>query len=131
MEKWIIQTLSVNVQDNTTWEMERFQFPKHITANLTFRYFGKHIPHQFGKHYDVPYLQPFFKRSGGDNTDKDQQIGALGSELTYKYNKDDSNVDFYKKSLARRRPTERFGSLEQDVIKIGNASVKREQGSEA
>ena len=125
-----IQTLSVNVQDNTTWEMERFQFPKHITANLTFRYFGKHIPHQFGKHYDVPYLQPFFKRSGGDNTDKDQQIGALGSELTYKYNKDDSNVDFYKKSLTRRRPTERFGSLEQDVIKIGNASVKREQGSE-
>ena len=49
-----IQTLSINVQDNTTWEFDLFQFPKHITANLTFKYFGKHVPHQFGKHYDIP-----------------------------------------------------------------------------
>ena len=106
-----IQTLAVNVQDNTTWEMERFQFPKHITANLTFRYFGKHIPHQFGKHYDVPYLQPFFKRSGGDNTDKDPTNDRLGSELTYKYNKDDSNVDFYKKEFNSK-------NLQKDLVHL-------------
>ena len=32
-----ISNLAINVQDNTTWETEWFQFPKHITATLTFR----------------------------------------------------------------------------------------------
>lgn len=51
-----ISNLAINVQDNTTWETEWFQFPKHITATLTFRYIGRHKPHQFGKHYDLPWL---------------------------------------------------------------------------
>jgi len=122
-----INQLAINVQDNTTWETDLFQFPKHITANLTFRYFGKHIPHQFGKHYDVPYLQPF---TGGDktNTDKPQQVGALGSELTYKANADSTEVDLYKKSITRRRPV--AGIPEEIVKEIGEASVKREIGSD-
>ena len=51
-----ISSLNVNVQDNTTWEIDAFQFPKHITCDLTFRLIGRHVPHQFGKHYDLPWL---------------------------------------------------------------------------
>tara|TARA_B100001564_G_C20603141_1_gene653777 strand:- start:55 stop:1389 length:1335 start_codon:yes stop_codon:yes gene_type:complete len=51
-----ISNLAINVQDNTTWETEWFQFPKHLTATLTFRYIGRYEPHQFGKHYDLPWL---------------------------------------------------------------------------
>ena len=119
-----VNQLSVNVQDNTTWEMERFQFPKHITANLTFRYFGKHVPHQFGKHYDIPYLTPF-KNGDGASVGK-QEVGALGFESNFQANKDSANTPLYKKSLTRRTPTERFGTLEQDIIKIGNKSAGKE-----
>ena len=51
-----ISSLNVNVQENTTWEIDAFQFPKHITCDLTFRLIGRHVPHQFGKHYDLPWL---------------------------------------------------------------------------
>ena len=53
-----ISSLNVNVQENTTWEIDAFQFPKHITCDLTFRLIGRHVPHQFGKHYDLPWLSP-------------------------------------------------------------------------
>jgi hypothetical protein len=52
-----ISSLNITVQDNTTWEIDVFQFPKHITANLTYRVIGRHLPHTFGKHYDIPWLQ--------------------------------------------------------------------------
>ena len=51
-----ISSLNVNVQENTTWEIDAFQFPKHITCDLTFRLIGRHVPHQFGKHYDLPWM---------------------------------------------------------------------------
>ena len=53
-----------------------FQFPKHITCALTFRYIGKYLPHKFGKHYELPWL-------GVDTTNP----GNLGSTLS---NKDQS-----------------------------------------
>ncbi len=59
-----ISNLAINVQDNTTWETEWFQFPKHITATLTFRYIGRYEPHQFGKHYDLPWLSQVTDGSG-------------------------------------------------------------------
>jgi len=52
-----ISSLNVNVQENTTWEIDAFQFPKHITCDLTFRLIGRHVPHQFGKHYDLPWMK--------------------------------------------------------------------------
>jgi len=119
-----IQSLSVNVQDNTTWEIERFQFPKHISATLTFRYFGKHIPHQFGKHYDIPYLTPF--KAGDGTSVGPQEVGALGFQANYDFLKKSSEIELYKKSLTRRRPTDRFGSLEQDIKKIGEKSARSE-----
>lgn len=68
-----ISSLQVNVQDNTTWEFDMFQFPKHITCALTFRYIGKYLPHKFGKHYELPWL-------GVDTTNP----GNLGSTLSNK-----------------------------------------------
>ena len=51
-----ISSLQVNVQDNTTWEVDFFKFPKHITCSLTYRYIGKYLPHKFGKHFNLPWL---------------------------------------------------------------------------
>ena len=117
-----IQTLSINVQDNTTWEFDLFQFPKHITANLTFKYFGKHVPHQFGKHYDIPYLSPF----KGSETDKPQQVGALGSQDTYVENIKKAEKPFEEKSLTRRSAG---GSVTEEAVKqISSISYAKEQG---
>jgi len=52
-----ISSLQVNVQDNTTWEVDMVKgFPKHITCALTYRYIGKYLPHKFGKHYALNWL---------------------------------------------------------------------------
>ena len=51
-----ISSLQVNVQENTTWEFDMFEFPKHITCALTYRYIGKYLPHKFGKHYEIDWL---------------------------------------------------------------------------
>ena len=53
-----ISSLQVNVQDNTTWEVDFFKFPKHITCALTYRYIGQYLPHKFGKHYALDWLKP-------------------------------------------------------------------------
>ena len=71
-----ISSLNVNVQENTTWEIDLFQFPKHITCDLTFRLIGRHIPHQFGKHYDLPWLPT------------DPEAGNIGSSLWSNKNKE-------------------------------------------
>ena len=59
-----ISSLQVNVQDNTTWEVDFFKFPKHITCALTYRYIGQYLPHKFGKHYALDWLKPDM---GNDN----------------------------------------------------------------
>lgn len=115
-----IQTLSINVQDNTTWETDLFQFPKHITANLTFRYFGKHVPHQFGKHYDIPYLDPFTDSTA---TGRPQSKGSLFDQVNYNANKKSEKVELYKKSITRRVPNR----IDEGTLReIGEQSVKRE-----
>ena len=70
-----ISSLNVTVQDNTTWEIDVFQFPKHITANLSFRFIGNHLPHTFGKHYDIPWLQ---KNEDGYTLRKQAEQGKAG-----------------------------------------------------
>ena len=74
-----ISSLNVTVQDNTTWELDLFQFPKHITANLTYRLIGKHLPHTFGKHYDIPWLQ---KNKEGHTLNLDEK-STLPTTLRY------------------------------------------------
>ena len=69
-----ISSLQVNVQDNTTWEIDMFAFPKHITCALTYRYIGNYLPHKFGKHYELEWLNV---DTGLINTDN------AGSTLTY------------------------------------------------
>ena len=69
-----ISSLQVNVQDNTTWEVDMFAFPKHITCALTYRYIGDYLPHKFGKHYELEWLNV---DTGLINTDN------AGSTLTY------------------------------------------------
>ncbi len=114
-----IQTLSITVQDNTTWETDVFQFPKHITANLTFRYFGKHIPHQFGKHYDIPYLTPFTPSTAKG---RPQSHGSLFDQTNYNANQKSGQL--HQKSITRR---EANGFDEDLVIEVGQQSVKRER----
>lgn len=74
-----ISSLQVNVQDNTTWEFDMFQFPKHITCALTFRYIGKYLPHKFGKHYDLPWL--------GVDTTNPANLGSTLSNVDHSVNR--------------------------------------------
>ena len=76
MEPGYISSLQVNVQENTTWELDYFKFPKHITCSLTFRYIGKYLPHKFGKHYDLDWLKTDLGPTGGGTEEN------AGSTLT-------------------------------------------------
>ena len=71
-----ISSLQVNVQENTTWELDYFKFPKHITCALTFRYIGKYLPHKFGKHYELDWLRTDLGPTGGGTEEN------AGSTLT-------------------------------------------------
>ena len=52
-----LDSLSVEVNDNSTWEMdEGLQFPKHITCQCSFTYIGKYLPSSLGKHYELDWL---------------------------------------------------------------------------
>ena len=49
----ILSSLSINVEDNTTWEIdEGLQLPKYVTADCTFKYIGNNILSMNGFHYD-------------------------------------------------------------------------------
>ena len=53
-----LDSLSVDVDDNSTWEIEDgLQFPKHITCACSFTYIGKYMPSTLGKHYELDWLK--------------------------------------------------------------------------
>ena len=91
-----ISSLQVNVQDNTTWEVDFFKFPKHITCALTYRYIGQYLPHKFGKHYALDWLKPDM---GNDNPSN------IGSTL---------NVDNKDQIAVNRKGN--FGHVEGSVL---------------
>lgn len=49
-----LNSLSIEVDDNTTWEIEDgLQLPKHISCQCAFTYIGNHRQEQMGKHYEL------------------------------------------------------------------------------
>jgi hypothetical protein len=46
--------VTVTTGDETTWETDGTQLPKHITVDCTFKYIGNHQLMTTGKHYDLP-----------------------------------------------------------------------------
>ena len=55
----ILDSLTVTVEDATTWEIEEgLQFPHFISCQCEFKYIGKedNTPVGLGKHYDIPWL---------------------------------------------------------------------------
>lgn len=121
-----ISSLNVNVQENTTWEIDLFQFPKHITCDLTFRLIGRHIPHQFGKHYDLPWLAT------------DSEAGNIGSSLWSNKNKEAAtgkgdDVEKFKDALTNqtwRSAKEEDSStwIENEVNEVNQLAQKAKQG---
>ncbi len=106
-----LTSLAINVQENTTWELDLFQFPKHITADFTFRYYGKHVPHQFGKHYDIPYLAPY---SAADVSNRQHVGSTVTPKATYDANKDSGAIV----SLVRRGSGEKVTDVQVDNLNI-------------
>jgi len=52
-----LDSLSVSVEDNSTWEIEDgLQFPKYIKCDCSFTYVGKYMPSTLGKHYELGWL---------------------------------------------------------------------------
>jgi len=53
-----LDSLSVDVDDNSPWEIEEgLQFPHHITCQCSFTYIGKYLPSTLGKHYELDWLK--------------------------------------------------------------------------
>ena len=46
--------VTVTTGDETTWETDGTQLPKHITVDCTFKYIGNHQLMTTGKHYNLP-----------------------------------------------------------------------------
>ena len=93
--------------------MDLFQFPKHITADFTFRYYGKHVPHQFGKHYDIPYLAPY---SSADVSNPQHVGSTVVPKATY-----DANLELGLASLVRRGAGEKITDVQvEDLNRISN-----------
>jgi len=83
-----LDSLSVSVEDNSTWEIEDgLQFPKYIKCDCSFTYVGKYMPSTLGKHYELGWLD-----DKGWSLDKD----GTGTKGTFT---SEENVDKSKNSV--------------------------------
>ena len=78
---------------------------------FTFRYYGKHVPHQFGKHYDIPYLAPY---SAADVSNRQHVGSTVTPKATYDANKDSGAIV----SLVRRGSGEKVTDVQVDNLNI-------------
>ena len=57
----VLSSLSITVEDNTTWEVEDgLQFPHYIKAQCEFKYIGNNVLASKGKHYGIKWLPEIF-----------------------------------------------------------------------
>lgn len=112
LEPGYISSLQVNVQENTTWELDYFKFPKHITCALTFRYIGKHLPHKFGKHYGLEWLRPDMGPTGGGTDENAGSTLATANEKGIVVNRKGASVGTMNNEVLDRMQT-----------KIGRTSI--------
>ena len=74
----LLETLSLSVEDATTWEIEEgLQYPHFISVNCVFKHIGKYVPTANGKHYDLNWLDI------GTKTNED--IPSNNNEIRTKY----------------------------------------------
>jgi len=74
----LLETLSLSVEDATTWEIEEgLQYPHFISVNCVFKHIGKYVPTANGKHYDLNWLDI------GTKTNED--IPSIDNEIRTKY----------------------------------------------
>ena len=57
--------VSVNIQDNTTWEIEQnLELPQYVQISCEFIYIGKYLPNAKGKHFELNWLNDTDSKSG-------------------------------------------------------------------
>ena len=74
----LLGSLSVAVEDATTWELnDGLQFPHFITATCEFKYIGNNVLASKGKHYGLNWL-PDGSKSITDGTNRFTNENDLG-----------------------------------------------------
>ena len=61
----LLGSVTVTVEEATTWEIDDYKLPKYIQAACSFTYIGKYLPNQIGKHYELPWLSDTSGTSAG------------------------------------------------------------------
>ena len=57
--------VSVNIQDNTTWEIEQnLELPQYVQISCEFIYIGKYLPNAKGKHFELNWIKDTNNKSG-------------------------------------------------------------------
>ena len=60
--------VSVNIQDNTTWEIEQnLELPQYVQISCEFIYIGKYLPNAKGKHFELNWLNDTNDKTGTYN----------------------------------------------------------------